>query len=255
VIGDLAGFVAATFARGLPLFMIPTTLLAQVDSSVGGKVGVNHPGAKNIIGAFHQPAGVWIDTESLASLPDRELRCGLAEVVKYGVILDAAFFSELERDAERILDRDGEALRRIVARSCRLKADVVARDEREETGLRAVLNFGHTIGHAIEAVAGYDGPFQHGEAVAAGMLAEAWLAQRLGWVGPAIGDRLVCLLERFGLPTKAPGLDPDRLIAAMSRDKKNQGGRLRFVLPRSIGNVELTDAVSETDVRAVLEAL
>lgn len=255
VIGDLAGFVAATFARGLPLFMVPTTLLAQVDSSVGGKVGVNHPGAKNIIGAFHQPVGVWIDTETVYTLPDRELRCGLAEVVKYGVILDAALFAELECDAARILDRDGQSLRRIVARSCQLKAEVVVRDEREESGHRAVLNFGHTIGHAIEAVAGYDGPFQHGEAVAVGMVAEGRLAQRLGWIGPEIGDRLVRLLERFGLPTTARGLDADQLIEAMSRDKKNQRGRLRFVLPRSVGAVELTDAASESDVRAVLESL
>jgi 3-dehydroquinate synthase len=255
VIGDLAGFVAATFSRGLSLIMVPTTLLAQVDSSVGGKVGVNYPGAKNLIGAFHQPAGVWIDTDSLLTLPARELRCGLAEVVKYGVILDGAFFAELERDPARILGRQSEALRWIVGRSCRLKADVVAQDEREETGLRAVLNFGHTIGHAIEAVAGYDGPFQHGEAVAVGMAAESRLAQRLGWIGPEISDRLVRLLVRFGLPTKATGLDPDRLIAAMSLDKKNHRGRLRFVLPRSIGKVELTDTPSETDIRAVLEAL
>jgi 3-dehydroquinate synthase len=255
VIGDLAGFVAATYARGLPLIMIPTTLLAQVDSSVGGKVGVNHPRAKNIIGAFHQPVGVWADTETLLTLPIRELRCGLAEVVKYGVILDAAFFRELEDDATRILDREAGALRRIVARCCRLKADVVVRDEREETGLRAVLNFGHTIGHAIEAVAGYDGPYQHGEAVAVGMAAECRLAERLGRIGPEIGDRLVRLLERFGLPTTAPGLDVDRLVAAMGRDKKNQHGRLRFVLPRSMGDVELTDVVDESDVRTVLEAL
>src|SRR5207244_12510481 len=169
VIGDVAGFVAATYARGLPLVMVPTTLLAQVDSSVGGKVGINHPHAKNIIGAFHQPVGVWVDTQVLGTLPDRELRCGLAEVVKYGVILDSEFFAELEREAEAILGRHEDALRRIVGRSCRLKADVVSRDEREETGLRAVLNFGHTIGHAIEAVAGYGGAFQHGEAVAVGM--------------------------------------------------------------------------------------
>ena len=156
VVGDLAGFVAATFARGLPLIMVPTTLLAQVDSSVGGKVGINHPDAKNIIGSFYQPAGVWVDTESLRTLPARELRCGLAEVVKYGVILDAEFFDSLERDVESILSRDDGALRRIVIASCRLKAAVVTRDEREETGLRAVLNFGHTIGHMIEAVD--DGP-------------------------------------------------------------------------------------------------
>ncbi len=255
VVGDLAGFVAATYARGLPLVMVPTTLLAQVDSSVGGKVGINHPRAKNIIGAFHQPLGVWIDTETLRTLPDRELRCGLAEVVKYGVILDAGFFAALERQAEAILDRSDDALRAIVARSCRLKASVVSRDEREETGLRAVLNFGHTVGHAIEAVAGYGAasPFQHGEAVAAGMVAESRLAHRLGWIGPDVVDRVAGLLERFGLPTTVPGLDPARLLEAMGRDKKNRDGRLRFVLPRAIGQVELTDAAQEADVRAVLE--
>jgi 3-dehydroquinate synthase len=257
VVGDLAGFVAATYARGLPLVMVPTTLLAQVDSSVGGKVGINHPRAKNIIGAFHQPLGVWIDTETLRTLPDRELRCGLAEVVKYGVILDAGFFAELESQAEAILDRQDDAVRGIVARSCRLKAGVVSRDEREVTGLRAVLNFGHTIGHAIEAVAGYGGAFhvQHGEAVAAGMVAESRLAHRLGWIGPDVVDRLARLLERFGLPTTAPGLDPARLLEAMGLDKKNRDGRLRFVLPRSIGDVELTDAAGDADVRAVLSAL
>ena len=253
VIGDLAGFVAATYARGLPLLMVPTTLLAQVDSSVGGKVGVNHPGAKNIIGSFHQPVGVWIDTETLRSLPDRELRCGLAEVVKYGVILDAAFFAELEDHADKILDRHDGILRHIVARSCRLKADVVSRDEREETGLRAVLNFGHTIGHAIEAVAGYGGAFQHGEAVAVGMIAESRLAQRLRWIGPEVHERLLSLLDRFGLPTSAAALDVNQLIDAMGRDKKNRGGRLRFVLPRSIGHVELTDLADESDVRAILD--
>ena len=162
------------------LLMVPTTLLAQVDSSVGGKVGINHPRAKNIIGAFHQPIGVWIDTETLESLPDRELRCGLAEVVKYGVILDGEFFAELEDQADQILERHDGALRRIVARSCQLKAGVVSRDEREETGLRAVLNFGHTIGHAIESVAGYGGSYQHGEAVAVGMVAEGRLARAAG---------------------------------------------------------------------------
>jgi len=252
VVGDLAGFVAATYARGLPFIVVPTTLLAQVDSSVGGKVGINHPRAKNIIGAFHQPAAVWVDTRTLETLPDRELRCGLAEVVKYGVILDRAFFEELEDQAGDILNRQDRALRAIVARSCRLKAGVVSRDEREETGLRAVLNFGHTIGHAIESVAGYGGAYQHGEAVAAGMVAEGRLAQRLGWIGPDVVDRLARLLDRFGLPTSAPGLDPDRLIEAMSRDKKNRGGRPSFVLPRSIGHVELTDAADEADLRAIL---
>jgi 3-dehydroquinate synthase len=255
VIGDLAGFVAATYARGIPLVMIPTTLLAQVDSSVGGKVGVNHPGAKNIVGAFHQPACVWIDTESLRTLPDRELRCGLAEVVKYGVILDGSFFDAVEGSVDPILARDPRILRRIVTRSCELKASVVSCDEREETGLRAVLNFGHTIGHAIESVAGYDGPYQHGEAVAVGMVAEARLAERLGWVGSEVAGRIERLLESLGLPTRAPGLDPVRLLDAMGRDKKNRGGRIRFVLPRSIGRVELTDAAGEDDVNTVLAML
>jgi len=254
VVGDLAGFAAATYARGLPLLMVPTSLLAQVDSSVGGKVGINHPKAKNIIGAFHQPAGVWIDAATLETLPPRELRCGLAEVVKYGVILDEGFFAFLEGSAGAILRRDPEAVRAIIRRSCELKADVVSRDEREETGLRAVLNFGHTIGHAIEAVAGYGGDFAHGEAVAAGMVAESRLAERLGWIGPATTARLVALLDRFGLPTAAPGLDPVSLLDAMGRDKKNAGGRTRFVLPRRIGAVELTDAPAADDVREVLRA-
>jgi 3-dehydroquinate synthase len=255
VVGDLAGFVAATFARGLPLLMIPTTLLAQVDSSVGGKVGVNHPRAKNIIGAFHQPVGVWIDTETLESLPARQLRCGLAEVVKYGMILDASFFHGLERDASAILERRPAVIRQVVAQCCRLKAEVVTRDEREETGLRATLNFGHTIGHAIEAVAGYDGDYLHGEAVAVGMVAESRLAERIGWIGPVLTARLTALLERFALPTSAAGLDHDLLLEAMSRDKKNQKGKTRFVLPRQIGRVELTDAPTEGDIRAILETL
>ena len=251
VVGDLAGFAAATYARGLPLLMVPTSLLAMVDSSVGGKVGVNHPGAKNVIGAFHQPSGVWIETDTLASLPPRELRCGLAEVVKYGVILDAGFFEYLEEDADAILGRAPRAIRRIIARSCELKAEVVSKDEREETGLRAVLNFGHTVGHAIEAVAGYGGAFQHGEAVAVGMVAESRLAERLGWVDSSVTDRLVALLRRFGLPVEARGLDADALFHAMGRDKKNRGGQVRFVLPRSIGRVELTGA-PESEIRSSL---
>jgi 3-dehydroquinate synthase len=255
VIGDLAGFVAATYARGLPLLMVPTSLLAQVDSSVGGKVGVNHPRAKNMIGAFHQPVGVWIDTKQLGTLPDREFRCGLAEVVKYGVILDSGFFSYLEDAAGDILGREESRLRHIVIESCRLKALVVGQDEREETGARAVLNFGHTIGHAIEALAGYNGAFLHGEAVAVGMVAEGRLAARLGWIGDELVDRLVRLLTRLGLPTTAPGLDPEGLFLAMHRDKKNQRGRIRFVLPRELGTVELTDLPQEADIRAALSTL
>lgn len=255
VVGDLAGFVAASYARGVPLLMIPTSLLAQVDSSVGGKVGVNHPRCKNIIGAFHQPAGVWADTDSLDALPPRELRCGLAEVVKYALILDAEFFRYQQEHADAIMTRAPEAIRHVVSHSCRLKAEVVARDEREETGVRAVLNFGHTVGHAIESVAGYDGAFRHGEAVAVGMVAEARLAERIGWFSAPLTAAVVALLERFGLPTSAPGLDPDALLDAMSRDKKNQMGKTRFVLPHGIGHVELTDAPTVADIRAVLAGL
>jgi 3-dehydroquinate synthase len=251
VMGDLAGFVAATYARGLPLLMVPTSLLAMVDSSVGGKVGVNHPGAKNIIGAFHQPSGVWIDTERLASLPRRELRCGLAEVVKYGMILDYGFFEFLEENAQKILVRDPASIRLIIARSCELKAEVVSKDEREETGVRAVLNFGHTIGHAIEAVSGYGEGFQHGEAVAVGMALESRLAERLGWIDSKVTARLVGLLRRFGLPVEAPGLYADSLIRAMGLDKKNRGGVIRFVLPRAIGQIEMAEP-PEADIRAVL---
>ena len=256
VVGDLAGFVAATFARGLPLIMVPTTLLAQVDSSVGGKVGINHPDAKNIIGAFYQPAGVWIDTETLRTLPTRELRCGLAEVVKYGVILDAEFFASLERDVEAILSRDDRALRRIVVASCRLKAAVVTRDEREETGLRAVLNFGHTIGHAIEAVAGYDGPFQHGEAVAVGMVAEA--GSRNDWAGsvPTPSTAWSSLLERFGLPTSAPGLDAEQAGRGHGA-RQEKPARARSASSCRARSARLSSRMppSPDDVRAVLSTL
>jgi 3-dehydroquinate synthase len=255
VVGDLAGFVAATFTRGLPLIMVPTTLLAQVDSSVGGKVGINHARAKNLIGAFYQPLGVWIDTETLATLPDREFRSGLAEVVKYGVIASEAFFSFLEQNAERILARAPQPLEQIIVESCRIKARVVARDEREEGADRAMLNFGHTIAHAVENATGYDGRFLHGEAVAIGMVAESRLAEQLGWTTRDVVPRLAHLLERFGLPVKAPGLDLGTLKRAMGRDKKNRLGKIRFVLPREIGRVELTDSPGEELVQSVLETL
>jgi 3-dehydroquinate synthase len=255
VVGDLAGFVAATYCRGLPLVMVPTSLLAQVDSSIGGKVGVNHPRAKNLIGAFYQPRGVWIDIAALGTLPDREFRCGLAEIVKYGVIKSPDLFAFLEQNAGEILGRNPSALEHVILESCRIKAAVVARDEREEGEDRAMLNFGHTIGHAIESVAGYDGPYLHGEAVAVGMVAESRLAERLGWITNDVVDRQIKLLERFGLPRSAPGLDLGELVAAMRRDKKNRVGRIRFVLPHSIGRVELTDAPGEADIRRALLAL
>jgi 3-dehydroquinate synthase len=252
VVGDLAGFAAATYNRGLPLLMVPTTLLAMVDSAVGGKVAVNHPKGKNLIGAFHQPAGVWVDTAFLATLPDREFRSGLAEVVKYGVILDAEFFTFLESNADDILARKGVPLEHVVARSCRLKADIVEQDEREETGLRMVLNYGHTFAHAFEAVGGY-GTWLHGEAVAAGMACASRLAERRGLIPAEVTERQVKLLTRFGLPTAAlPDWPADRLIEAMRRDKKARGGRMRFILPKRLGDVELFGDIPERLVREVL---
>jgi 3-dehydroquinate synthase len=254
VIGDLAGFAAATYARGIPFLQVPTSLLAQVDSSVGGKVGVNFHGAdgritKNMIGAFHQPAGVFIDTETLRSLPPEELRAGLAEVVKYGVILDAEFFAFLESNAAAILALDPAATRHVVARCCRLKADVVEADEREVTDRRAILNYGHTLAHAIEAVTR---EYRHGEAVAIGMIAASRLAERLGRLPSEVTERQIRLLQRFGLPTASSKLDPTALLDAMRHDKKAKAGRLRFVLPTRIGQVELANDVTEADMRAIL---
>ncbi len=252
VIGDLAGFVAATWNRGLPLLMVPTTLLAMVDSSVGGKVGINHPCGKNLIGAFHQPVGVWIDTAFLSTLPEREYRSGLAEVVKYGIILDADLFAYLEQHTSAILARDAESIRHIVARSCRLKAKVVEQDEREETGLRALLNYGHTFAHAFETVGGY-GAWLHGEAVAAGMICASRLAERRGLVSTDVTERQQQLLQAFDLPVVPQPWPVDDLLATMRRDKKAVAGKLRFVLPKRLGKVALFDDVPENDVRWVLE--
>lgn len=254
VMGDLAGFIAATWNRGLPLLMVPTTLLAMVDSSIGGKVGMNHPRGKNLIGAFHQPIGVWIDTAFLSTLPDREYRSGLAEVVKYGVILDAEFFDYLEQNTAAILVREAECIRYIVARSCRLKADVVESDEREETGLRAVLNYGHTFAHAFETVGGY-GAWLHGEAVSAGMICASRLAERRGLIGGEVTERQRRLLQTFGLPIAPKPWPIEELLAVMRVDKKAVAGRLRFVLPRRLGEVALFDDIPEEEVRAVLEKL
>jgi len=252
VVGDLGGFLAATYARGLRFFQIPTSLLAQVDSSVGGKVGINLPQAKNMVGAFHQPLGVIADVGSLRTLPQREYASGLGEVVKYGMILDARFFSQLEADAEALLRRDGDVLRRVVARCCRLKADVVERDEREESGLRAVLNYGHTFAHAFESLTGY-GVWLHGEAVAAGMHCAAVLAARLGLLSPEVVVRQADLLRRLGLPIRPPELSPHEVAACMMHDKKVRHGRLRFVLPTEIGHVELIDSVAAEQVITALK--
>jgi 3-dehydroquinate synthase len=251
VVGDLAGFAAATFNRGLALLMVPTTLLAMVDSSVGGKVGINHPRGKNLIGAFHQPVGVWIDTDVLETLPGREYRSGLAEVVKYGVILDPDLFAYLEEHGEALLRREPEAVRHVVARSCRLKADVVEKDERELTGLRTILNYGHTFAHAFETVAGY-GAWLHGEAVAAGMVCASRLAERRGLIAGEVTVRQTRLLEALGLPVAPEDWPTDELLAVMRSDKKNEAGKLRFVLPRRLGEVALFDDVPEEVVRAVL---
>ncbi|MBN1394040.1 MAG: 3-dehydroquinate synthase [Pirellulales bacterium] len=287
VVGDLAGFIAATFARGLRLLQIPTSLLAQVDSSVGGKTGINLPEAKNIVGAFHQPAGVLIDVATLSTLPEREYRSGLAEVVKYGAALDADFFAYLEQNTSAILDREEDVLLEIVARCCRLKAEIVERDERDQSGLRAALNFGHTFGHAYELISplpqagegsgvraasnsnsplpqagegsgvradGAIGMLLHGEAVSIGMVLAARMAERLNRVDDSFTRRLRALLDAFGLPTEPPEVDSQRVLDIIKRDKKASRGRLQFVLPNQLGRAELVDGVAPAVIQAVLES-
>ncbi|MEN6450861.1 MAG: 3-dehydroquinate synthase [Thermoguttaceae bacterium] len=253
VVGDLAGFVAATFARGLRFFQVPTTLLAQVDSSVGGKVGINLPEAKNMLGAFHQPLGVLVDTATLATLPVREYRAGLAEVVKYGAALDAELFDYLEKHVAAINAHEQDALIHVITRCCQLKAAIVEEDERDETGRRAVLNFGHTFGHAFETLAwSGDNPLLHGEAVAIGMVCAARLAERLGRVDRPFTVKLQTLLETFGLPVAVPKLDADRILNAMMSDKKVEYGKLQFVLPTALGRAELVGDIRPAEVRAAL---
>ena len=233
VIGDLAGFAAATYMRGIPFIQVPTTLLAQVDSSVGGKTGINHPSGKNMIGAFYQPRLVLADTAVLKSLPQRELSAGLAEVIKHGLVRDEDFVAWLEQNVEKLLACDQQALAHAVRRCCEIKAAMVAEDERE-TGVRALLNFGHTFGHAIESGLGY-GKWLHGEAVAAGMVMAADLSRRMGYIGQADVDRVIALLERARLPVAQPGIAPGRLQESMAVDKKTEGGKLRFILLDRIG--------------------
>lgn len=257
VVGDAAGFAAATYNRGLPFVQVPTTLLAQVDSSVGGKVGINHPQGKNLIGAFHQPVGVLIDTSVLDTLPIRDYRSGLAEVVKYGVILDEQFFELLEQNVEAINRRDSAILRTIVARSCRLKADVVERDEFERTGLRAILNYGHTFAHAYEALCGY-GELTHGEAVSIGMHHAALLAAAIGRIPTSLVDRQEKLLQALSLPTRLPNsenLTVENILHRMLLDKKTVGGKLRFILPSKLGHVETVSDVPESEVTKLLTTL
>ena len=242
VIGDLTGFAAASYQRGVRFIQVPTTLLSQVDSSVGGKTAVNHPLGKNMIGAFYQPASVVVDLECLKTLPARELASGLAEVIKYGIILDGAFFSWLEENLDALLALDGAAMAYCIRRCCEIKAEVVAADERE-SGLRALLNLGHTFGHAIEAHMGY-GNWLHGEAVAAGMVMAARTAQRLGQFDEQDITRITTLLTRAGLPVVGPqSMTPDTYLPHMMRDKKVLGGELRLVLPLGIGKSEVRGGV------------
>ena len=248
VVGDIAGFAAACYMRGVDFIQVPTTLLAQVDSSVGGKTGVNHASGKNLIGAFHQPRAVLIDTDTLKTLPDRELKAGLAEVIKYGAIVDADFFAWIEDNLEALIARDVEALAAAIQRSCELKAAIVAEDERE-SGRRAILNFGHTFGHAIEHCQGY-GEWLHGEAVAAGMV----MAAQLSAEDAAMAVRIETLLQRAGLPTQPPSIAATDFMAAMGMDKKVQQKQLRFVLLRTLGDAFVSSDYDSARLETVLEA-
>jgi 3-dehydroquinate synthase len=250
VIGDLAGFAAATYQRGVPYLQLPTTLLAQVDSSVGGKTAINHARGKNMVGAFHQPLAVIADVTTLDSLPDRELRAGVAEVIKHGLALDREFLEWLEANLEKLLARERGALAHAVRRSCELKAQVVAGDERE-AGQRALLNFGHTFGHAIELGTGY-GTWLHGEAVAAGMVMAAELSARAGSLARADVERVRALIARAGLPARGPALGAERYLELMQGDKKAAGGRMRFVLLESLGRAALR---ADLDPRLVRESI
>jgi 3-dehydroquinate synthase len=250
VVGDIAGFCAACYQRGIGYVQIPTTLLAQVDSSVGGKTGVNHIGGKNLIGAFHQPLAVIADTDTLATLPDRELAAGVAEVIKYGCIWDPLLFDWLEQNVGKLLARDTAALTYAIAQSCQIKAAVVAQDEREQ-GLRAILNFGHTVGHAIEAATAYE-TYLHGEAVALGMLIAVDLSCRLGMTDAAVKARLHDLVTRAGLPTVAPKIGAARAREFMQMDKKVLSGKLRLVLLEKLGRAVVTHTYPQSALDAAL---
>lgn len=252
VIGDMTGFAAATWLRGVNFVQVPTTLLAMVDASIGGKTGVNHPQGKNLIGAFYQPKLVLIDPEVLKSLPVREFRAGMAEVIKYGVIWDAELFKQLE-DSDNLASFsqiDGQLLQTIITKSCQAKADVVSKDEKE-AGLRAILNYGHTIAHGIESLTGYT-KINHGEAVAMGMVAAGAIAVKLGMWTEAENQRQTALIAKAGLETQIPPLNPDQMIETLTADKKVKDGKVRFILPTAIGQVTISDRVTPSMVREVL---
>ena len=255
VIGDITGFAAATYQRGVPFIQIPTTLLAQVDSSVGGKTAINHPRGKNMIGAFYQPQVVLADTDTLTTLPDREFRAGLAEVIKYGLILDAAFFDWLENNLAALLARDPTALTHAITRSCEIKAEVVAADEREtaKEGGRALLNLGHTFGHAIETALGY-GTWLHGEAVACGMVLAANFSHALGQIDASAATRTQTIFAATGLPTLMPNISPDTMLQHMGRDKKNDAGVIKLILLKAIGEAYVDATISADRIHAFLAA-
>jgi 3-dehydroquinate synthase len=252
VAGDMAGFAAATYQRGVAFVQVPTTLLAQVDSSVGGKTGVNHPGGKNLIGAFHQPVAVVADTRTLSTLPPRELRAGLAEVIKYGLICDAGFFTWLEAHIDELLAAEPAALAHVVRRSCEIKAEIVGRDEREQ-GDRALLNLGHTFGHAVESATGY-AEWLHGEAIGAGLVMSASMSRESGHLTADEQERVMRLIDRAGLPTHVSNVTPDVALEHMRMDKKVQSGRIRLVLMRGIGSAFVTADYGEPALQRALAA-
>ena len=252
VVGDLAGFAAATYQRGVAFLQVPTTLLAQVDSAVGGKTGVNHPGGKNLIGAFHQPTAVVVDTRTLTTLPARELRAGLAEVIKYGLICDAALFAWLEAHLDALLAGEPQALAHVIRRSLEIKAAIVGRDEREQ-GERALLNLGHTFGHALESATAYR-EWLHGEAVGAGLVMAAAMSQACGYLSAADAARVRQLVERTGLPAHAASVSPQALLEHMRIDKKVKGGRIHLVLLRGIGSAFLSDDYPAGALQSTLAA-
>ncbi|MEA1962328.1 MAG: 3-dehydroquinate synthase [Bacillota bacterium] len=251
VVGDLVGFVAAIYQRGIDFFQIPTTLLSMVDSSIGGKVAVNHPGGKNLIGAFHQPKGVLIDPHALNTLPEEEYLCGLGEVVKYGIIYDEEFFVYMEKNAALISKRDSEVLEKLIERSCINKSRIVASDEKEQ-GLRIILNLGHTFGHAIEKMGDFQ-RFKHGQSVAMGIIMASFLAWEMGLLSTDEKKRIEQLLTNLHLPCNVSDLNSEQIFLAMQHDKKAKNGKLRFVLPNGIGSYKVTDDVTEPMIRRAID--